>query len=261
MNKFVMSLAKVGKVLCRLFIRVKVFGDKNVPNKRSVIVGNHISGWDPIAYTVATKNFISFVYKAEFQKNAFLRWALGGLDCIPVHRGEADINATKCILRLLRNDKAVCLFPEGTRNPEVDCLQPFHTGAALFALKTHAPLRAFYIWDKTKAFRKNYMIIGEEFTLEEFYGLPLDHGTLESATEVIRGKMDALRVELNQLLQARGVKRRPRTQKEKDKIRRYNEKQRALAKQAAEQSGAQSQDNADGAAVGAPLQKDGGNNE
>ncbi len=76
------------------------------------------------------------------------------------------MNATKTILRLLKNDKAVCLFPEGTRNPNVDCLQEFHSGAALFAIKTHSPLRPFYIWDKTRACLKNYMIIGDEFELK-----------------------------------------------------------------------------------------------
>ena len=161
MNKFVISLVKVAKFLCRPFFPIKVYGDRNLPNKKCLVVGNHISGWDPLMFTLHTKNVISFVYKAEFQKYAFLRWFFNGLECIPVRRGEIDMNATKSILRLLKNDQAVCLFPEGTRNPNVDCLQEFRTGAALFAIKTHAPIRPFYIWDKTKTFRKNYIIIGE----------------------------------------------------------------------------------------------------
>lgn len=238
MNKFVVGLVKFARLLVRPFYPVKVYGERNIPNKKLLIVGNHVSGWDPIIYTMWMKNIISFVYKAEFSKSKFLTWVLGGLECVPIHRGEVDMNATKSILRLLKNDKAVCLFPEGTRNPNVDCLQDFHTGAALFALKTKSPIRPFYIWDKTKCLRKNYMIVGDEFTLDEFYDKPLDRKTLVEATEIIKSKVDELRVQLNETLSARGVKRRPRTKKEIEKIKAYNEKQKTLAKQLSEQNDA-----------------------
>ena len=235
MNKFVVGLVKFFRVFIRPFYPVKVYGERSIPQKKCLVVGNHLSGWDPIIYTMWTKNVISFVYKAEFSKSRFLKWIFNGLDCVPIRRGEVDMNASKCILRLLKNDKAVCLFPEGTRNPNVDCLQPFHTGAALFALKTKSPIRPFYIWDKTKFMRKNYMIVGEEFTLEEFCDKPIDRKTLEMATEVIKNKVEELRIQLNTILSDRGVKRRPRTKKEIDKIKAYNERQRTLAKQLAEQ--------------------------
>ncbi len=197
-------------------------------------MGNHVSGWDPLIFTMWTKNFISFVYKAEFRKIPFLRWVFDGLECVPVRRGEVDMNATKTILRLLKNDKAVCLFPEGTRNPNVDCLQEFHSGAALFAIKTHSPLRPFYIWDKTRACLKNYMIIGDEFELKEFYDKPINHDTLAEATNIIKEKMDALRLQLNGILSDEGIKRRKRTPKEIAKIEAYNNKQRTLKKQIAQ---------------------------
>lgn len=238
MNKFVTSLVKIAKFLCRPFFPFKIYGDRNIANKKLLVVGNHVSGWDAVMLTLWNKNIISFVYKAEFQKNAFLRWVFDGLECVPVRRGEVDLYASKSILRLLKNDRAVYLFPEGTRNPNVDCLQEFHTGAALFAIKTQAPIRPFYIWDKTKAFRKNYLIFGEEFTLEEFYDKPISRKTLEEATAVIKSKVDELRVELNTILAAKGVKRRKRTKKEIAKIEAYNERQKTLAKQLAAQQAA-----------------------
>ena len=234
MNKFVVGLAKFARCIVRPFYPVKVYGERNIPNKKCIVVGNHVSGWDPLIYTMWTKNIISFVYKAEFSKSKFLKWIFNGLDCVPIRRGEVDMNASKCILRILKNDKSVCLFPEGTRNPNVDCLQEFKTGAALFALKTKSPIRPFYIWDKSKFLRRNYIIIGEEFTLDEFYDKPIDRKTLESATEIIKNKVDELRVQLNTVLAARGVKRRPRTKKEIEKIKAYNDRQRTLAKQLAE---------------------------
>ncbi|MCM1194790.1 MAG: 1-acyl-sn-glycerol-3-phosphate acyltransferase [Corallococcus sp.] len=231
MNKFVNSLVRILRVAFRPFFPVRVFGERNIPNKKSLLVGNHVSGWDPIIFTMWTKNVMSFVYKAEFRKIPLLRWAFDGLDCVPVRRGDIDMNATKSILHLLHNDKAVFLFPEGTRNPNVDCLHKFHTGAALFAIKTRSPIRPFYIWDKSKACRKNYMLIGEEFTLDEFYDKPITHENLEKATEAIQKRVDDLRIRLNEYLDAKGVKRRKRTRKEIEKIEAYNSKQRTLLKQ------------------------------
>lgn len=235
MNKFLIFIAKIARSVVRPFFPVKVYGERNIKNKKCLVVGNHVSGWDPLIYTMWTKNFISFVYKAEFNKSIFLNWVFNGLEFIPIRRGEVDLNASKSILRLLKDDKSVGLFPEGTRNPNVDCLQNFHTGAALFALKTKSPIRPFYIWDKTKFLRKNYMVIGDEFTLDEFYDKPINRQTLEEATAVIKNKVDELRIQLNATLDARGIKRRPRTKKEMDHIRQYNEKQRTLARQIAAQ--------------------------
>lgn len=233
MNKFVVYIISIAKALVKPFFPVKFYGDRRLEKRRTLLLGNHISGWDPVVYTMWSKSWISFVYKAEFRKSVLLRWAFDGLDCVPVKRGEVDLNATKTILRLLKEDKVVGLFPEGTRNPNVDCLQEFHTGAAMFAIKTHSPIRPFYIWEKTKVFRKNYIIVGEEFSLEEFYDQPITKENLALATEIIKQKVDDLRVQLNEILAKKGVKRRKRTKHEIEKIKKYNEKQKTLAKELA----------------------------
>ncbi len=242
MNKFVNMLVRMVRVIVRPFFPTKIYGERNIPNKRSLVLGNHISGWDPVVFTMWTKNILSFVYKAEFQKVAFLRWVFDGLDFVPVRRGDADITATKTILKLLKDDKAVFLFPEGTRNPDIDCLQTFHTGAALFAIKTHAPIRPFYIWDKTKVCKKNYILVGEEFTLDEFYDKPINHDTLAQATEIIKAHVDELRIRLNTYLEKKGVKRRKRTKKEIAKLKAYNDKQRTFKKQVVARSQSSSGD-------------------
>lgn len=218
MKKFVVFCIKIACAVLRPFYPVKVYGDRNIDNKKLIIVSNHISAWDPVLYQVHMKHLAPFVYKSEFLKSKFLTWVLNGLDCVPINRGEADINATKSILRLLKDDRPIYIYPEGTRNPQIDCLQEFHTGAALFALKTKSPVRPLYIWDKAKCGHKNYIIVGDEFTLDEFYDQPLNRNTLESATEVIKNKVDKLRVELNGILETKGVKRRKRTKKELEKI-------------------------------------------
>ncbi len=225
MRKIVLFLISIGKVLFKPFFPVKVFGKRKLEQKKRIVTGNHISGWDPVMFTMYTNSVRSFVFKAEFKKSWFLRNIFRILECIPVKRGSIDVNSARMIISLLENNKTVCLFPEGTRNPNVDCLQKFRTGAALYALKTHSPILPFYIWDKAKVFSKNYMIIGEEYTLEEFYDKPITRELLLEATEKIRNKVDELRVQLNEILAQKGVKRRKRTKKEIKKIEAYNAKQ------------------------------------
>ena len=232
MNKFVVFLAQTAKALIRPFFPLTVYGDSTIPDTRCIASGNHISAWDPFMFSLCRRRIISSLYKAEFAENRFLHWLLEGLDCIPVRRGETDINGTKQIMRLLKNDKGVIILPEGTRNPYVDCFQEFHTGAALFAIKTRTPIKPFYIWDKAKAFHRNYILYGEAFTLEQFYDKPLNHQTLDEATAVIRDVLDGLRIKLNEILAAKGVKRRKRTKKELAKIAEY-ERKKALAEQEA----------------------------
>lgn len=234
MGRFIRGVVKIARVAVRPFFPVKVYGERNIPNKKCLVVGNHLSGWDPIIFTMWTKNILSFVYKAEFRKIPFLRWVFDELNCVPVRRGDIDINATKTILRLLHEDKAVFMFPEGTRNPSRDTLQEFRTGVALFALKTRSPIRPFYIWDKTKIFHKNYILVGDEFTLDEFYGKPINKETLTQATAVIKQKVEDLRLRLNSHLQSKGIKRRKLTKKETAKLNAYNSKQRTFEKNVAQ---------------------------
>lgn len=229
MKKFTLFWVHFACIVTRPFFPVKVIGKNDFDRKKCLVVGNHVSGWDAVLCTMYTKHMMCFPYKAEFDKNWFLRSLFKGLDGIPMHRGEIDLGASRRIIQLLNEDKSVCLFPEGTRNPNVDCLQEFRTGVALYALKTHSPIRPFYIWEKTKMFRKNYMIFGDEFTLEQFYDKPISKALLLEATECVKQHVEDLRIQLNGILEQKGVKRRPRTAKEKAKIIAYNNKQKTLA--------------------------------
>ncbi len=249
MNKFVAFLATIGKAFVRPFFPVKIIGPKKFERKKCLYVANHVSGWDPCLFTMWTKGFTGFVYKADFRKSAFLRWVFDGLECIPVRRGDVDIASSKQIINMLNENKPVALFPEGTRNPNVDCLQKFRTGAALFALKTHSPIRPYYIWDKAKPFYRNYIIVGDEFTLDEFYDKPLDKDTLLAATEVIKQHVEDLRVRLNVILEKKNIKRRKRTKKEIEKINQYNKKQKTLQdrmQQSETKTDVESKDSSDG---------------
>ncbi len=159
-----------------------------------------------------------YMYKSEFDKVRLLRWIFKTFHAIPVRRGDADLTSTKITIDRLEKGHNVCVFPEGHRNPATNCLLEFRKGAALYALKSKCPIRLFYIWDQTKIFRKNYMLMGEEFTLEQFYDRPVNKALIEEVTAYLRDKVDQLRLQLNEILAKKGKKHRKYTFERLQKI-------------------------------------------
>lgn len=122
-----------------------VSGEEKVPPTGAVIlVSNHVSYLDPVAIGVASPRRVVFMAKAELFQKRWLGWLLDGVDCFPVRRGEADRAAFKNTLEMLADQRVVCIFPEGTRSPDGELHDP-EPGAALFALKTGAPVVPVYV--------------------------------------------------------------------------------------------------------------------
>ena len=79
-----------------------------------------------------------------------------------VKRGKADVAALKEALRILKGGEKLLMFPEGTRVKEGEVSEA-HTGAAMFATRTSAPLVPIYIQQKKRRFRRTTVIFGEPF--------------------------------------------------------------------------------------------------
>lgn len=220
MNKKALYLKKILTPFVRFAFPVTFFGEKvkEIPDKRSLMIANHVSGWDPVIFTLYTPINIVFLYKIEFRKSKFLSWAFDSLDEIGVRRGETDMHATRQILSSLKNNRVLWFFPEGTRNRDLHNLLPFKHGAALFALKTQAPLRPIVTWDIYKAFHRNYVYIGEEFDLSEYYNQPITKELLVNVTRIIYEKLFTARVKLEAIMKEKGIKRRKLSKKEQAKI-------------------------------------------
>ncbi len=228
MGKKLYRFAKFISPLLWPIYPVKTFGPTKFEQKRTVFVMNHTSGWDPVIWTAHCKTRIHFMFKAEFQKSAFIKCACKALEFIPVSRGEVDLGAIRKCIELLKRDEIIGIFPEGTRNKEVNTLKKFHTGAALLALKTQSPIRPFYVWDKYKAFHKNYIIVGDEFSSEKYYDKRITKEVLEEATIEIQQKVDELRIKLNEILELKGKKRHKLSKKERRNLEEYRVKMQNL---------------------------------
>lgn len=180
-----------------LLFPTRVKGQKHIPKKgRVILVCNHQSGYDAllIASKVLKRRFY-YMSKAELFKNKFLGAFFKSMGMYPVNRQQADLKAVKKTLGLLKNEKAVCIFPEGTRIENTE-MNDAKNGVAMFALKTKSPIVPSVFVKKPGIFRFNTYLIGEAFILsemEEFKDKPINKEILVKATEIITEKMKELK--------------------------------------------------------------------
>lgn len=186
-----------------LFLPMKIFGKKNYNKKNKyIIVCNHQSCLDPIILDFYFGKRIRFIAKKELWKNknkSFLFDTV--LGCIPVDRSKGlTISATKEVYTLLKNNESLGLFPEGTRNNDLNQDMQIKSGACLFAIKSKTPILPCFITSKPRFFRKNNLLIGKPFELNGFYDKKLDKETLANAQELLLNKMTELKENYNQYI-------------------------------------------------------------
>ena len=184
----------------------KVINKKRMPKKRGILACNHLTMIDPVYVAVYTKRKMHFFAKKELKRNFMLRWMIPGVGSVFVERGQADIAAVKKVLRLLKNEKILLIFPEGTRNLSSEDIMELKTGAVTFSVKTDAPIVPVIMWRRPKAFQRNFIYFGEPFSFEKYRGVKMTHDEKAEATAFLTEKMARTKEELRQWM----LKNRPR---------------------------------------------------
>lgn len=201
---FMRTMVKILKGAMYLLWPTRVYFKERFPETgRAVVVCNHYSKVDanPILAKLFKCKNTNVVFKSELTKVKVVANFLDALGGIPIRRGESDLVAIKEILKRLEKDEKVLVFPEGTRNyAATKEMLPFREGAAMFALKTHSPIVPLMYYDYPRPFQKNYLIVGEPFTLEQFENLPAKEGRLK-ATNFIRERMEDMRKDVDLLVE------------------------------------------------------------
>lgn len=104
------------RVISWIIFRVHISGRENIPQDGAfVLVGNHISNFDPVILSFITPRPIHFMAKAELFRTKFTKWLFESVKTIKVERGSNDISAIKKSLNVLKNGEILGIFPEGTR--------------------------------------------------------------------------------------------------------------------------------------------------
>ena len=127
-------------LLLKIFWRMEVIGTENVPERGgAIIASNHVSYLDPAVLVASLNRKIYLIAKKEVFKNTFVSFILKNLNAFSVDRGNVDILAFKKAINILREEKILGIFPEGTRSSNGE-LQELKLGVVKIAMKTGVPI-------------------------------------------------------------------------------------------------------------------------
>ena len=178
------TLYRLGRPVARFcfgtFGRMEVTGEENVPPRGPVILAcNHLAFTDPPLLVAAIPRPLHFLGKRELFGNPIGRFLMHGFHVLPYDRSTASTETMRTLLGLLDQDRAVALFPEGTRSKS-HSLQEAQLGIVYLALKSQAPILPVGVTgtEKFRGWRMPFPLcrltasVGPPFTLPVIEGRP-----------------------------------------------------------------------------------------
>ena len=164
-------MLKLFSIFSKTFFKFEVIGTENTPSEGNLIIAaNHKSNLDPIfvASAVDKKRKMTAIAKEELFKNKILAKILNKVEIIPINRQNPGLGTIKRILKYIKNDYALVMFPEGTRS-KTDDFNNAKAGLSLFATKAKAEIVPCTIYSSYKLFKPAKIYFGKPISLEEYY--------------------------------------------------------------------------------------------
>jgi 1-acyl-sn-glycerol-3-phosphate acyltransferase len=148
----------VARSVYRMWFRGEVVGLENFPATGPfLIASSHTSHLDPPIVGCQVARQMRFFARKSLWSSRLSRWWLDHVETIPVDRESGDIGAIKRVLQALKENRAVVLFPEGTRSPD-GRLQKAKAGVGYLACKTGVPVVPCRVFGSFQAFGKGMKI-------------------------------------------------------------------------------------------------------
>ena len=144
-----------------IYYRPKFVNKHYIPKNGPIIIcGNHKHLYDQCLPIIATNRMLHYMAKKEYFDNKKVAWFFKSSGCISVDRQnkEEAHKAMEEAIRLLKENEAIGIFPEGTRNKTNDLLLPFKMGAVKMAKETNATIVPFAITGEYKFLRNKLTI-------------------------------------------------------------------------------------------------------
>lgn len=189
---FYKIVTKTFEIVVKSCYKVKVIGKENIPKEGACIIApNHKSNWDAIMISgLIRERKINALAKKELFKNSIAKFIFSKLNVIPVDRDKPELSTIKSVLKVLKNDEILAIFPEGTRHKDLDSFENVKAGVGMFALKSKAPVVPISIVTNYKLFSELTIVVGETMKFDEYYN---KKNTSQDYEEVSNKIMDKIK--------------------------------------------------------------------
>jgi 1-acyl-sn-glycerol-3-phosphate acyltransferase len=139
-NPWYFAVYHLTRLIAKVCFRFRCLHPERVIQEGAVILAmNHQSYLDPPLAGIGCKRAIYFLARKTLFDQPVLGWILPKLNVIPIDQGGSDLAALKTLIRALRENHGVVVFPEGSRTLDGN-LQPPEPGIGFAIAKTLAPV-------------------------------------------------------------------------------------------------------------------------
>jgi len=126
--------------LIHTFLNVQVQHAERMPKiGGTIIIINHVHAFDPFMVLPWFGRDVTPMAKVESFESPWMRIMVEPYGCIPVHRGELDLQAVRAAMEVINAGGIVLMSPEGTRSP-TGALIRGQEGLAFLATRTKATI-------------------------------------------------------------------------------------------------------------------------
>ena len=185
-----------------MWFRGEVAGTENFPSEGPfLIASNHASHLDPPVVGCHVPRQMRFFARKSLWNNKLVAWWMNQVETIPVERDSGDVGAIKRVLQALKENRAIVLFPEGTRTTDGH-LQKAKAGVGLMACKTGVPVVPCRVYGSFEAFGKGRtiprfgtpisIVFGPPITAAEYDDPSLGKARYDAAAQRIMERIAAL---------------------------------------------------------------------
>ena len=188
MNTRFYDLVKtVAAPVYKVFFPADLSGLENIPAEGGFILcANHLHWNDPIFLAAhMRKRRYHYLAKAEVFRKKLFAFILGekGIGAIPIERGQADLNAVRKCMQIIKDGHALGIFPQGTRSRD-NTPTPMLNGVSMIAMRAGAPIIPVYIDGPYRLFRRVDVRVGKPIDISDL-GRKFDADTLSEVTKRI----------------------------------------------------------------------------
>jgi 1-acyl-sn-glycerol-3-phosphate acyltransferase len=193
------------KFIYKVFFRMEVYGRENIPSEGAcILASNHSSFLDPPIVGTSHSREMYYFARSSLMRHRSAKILFQLWNCIPVDRDNPSPGTLKQAIHTLKENKALLLFPEGTRSLDGK-LQEGKMGIGFIAHKAKVPIIPVYIdgsyeilpkGSKRPRFTKLRVRIGKPLGFQDLYQKKGNDIVYQAISNGVMNVISALRDEV-----------------------------------------------------------------